>query len=89
MKSTQLIKIYPKITFPVTNSTSCLKRSFILSNNYQEEAAQSVGDTKASYNPKKCDGKTGHTGQWIYHRMVEEPEARCTSENFPTNHHEQ
>ena len=48
-----------------------------------------MGDTKSSYNPNKCDGKTGRTGQWIYHRMVEEPEVRCTSENFPANHHEQ
>ena len=31
----------------------------------------------------------GRTGQWIYHQIVEEPEARCTSENFPANHHEQ
>ena len=94
MNSTQLIEIYPKTTFPGTYATSCLKRwgSFSLSKNDQEEAAQSAGDTKSSYDPKKCDGKTGRmgrTGQWIYHQMVEEPEARCTSENLPANHHEQ
>ena len=89
MKSTQLVEIYPKTTFPGTYATSCLKRSFSLSNNDQEEAAQSAGDTKASYNTKKCDRKTGRIGQWIYHRTVEEPEARCTSVNFPTNHHKQ
>ena len=89
VKSTQLIEIYSKTTFPITYATACLKRSFSLSYNYREESAQLEGDTKASYDPKKCDGKTGRTGPWIYHRMVEEPEARCTSENFPANHHEQ
>ena len=91
MKSTQLIKIYPKTTFPGTYATSCLERwgSLSLSKNDQEEAAQLEGDTKSSYDPKKCDGKTGGTRQYIYHRMVEETEARCTSENCPANHHEQ
>ena len=89
MKSTQLIKIYPKITFHVTYSTSCLKRSFILSNNYQEEAAQSVGDTKASYDPKKCEGKAGRKKERIHHRIVEKMEARCTFENFTKNYNEQ
>ena len=89
MKSTQIIDIYPKTTLPGTYSTSCLRGSFSLSNNNQEESAQSAGDTKASYNTKKYDGKTGRMGQWIYHRMAEEPEARCTSENCSTNHHEQ
>ena len=61
--------------------------SFSLSDNDQEEVAQSTGDTKSYYYPKKCDGKTVRTGQWIYHQMVEEPEARCTSKNLPANHH--
>ena len=89
MKSTLLIETYSKTTFTGTYSTLCLKSSLSLSNNDQEEAVQSEGDTKASYDPKKCDGKTGRMGQWIYHRMVEEPKARCTSEYCPTNHHEQ
>ena len=71
VKSTQLIDIYLKTTFSVTYATSFLKRYFSLSKNDQEEAAKSVGDTKASYDPNKCDAKTGLTGPWIYHRMVE------------------
>ena len=63
--------------------------SFSLSDNDQEEATQSAIDTKSSYGTKKCDGKTGCMRQWIYHQMVEEPEARCNSENCLTKHHEQ
>ena len=49
---------------------------FSIIENDEQEAAKSEGDTKSSYNPKKWDGKTGRTGQWIYYDMVEEPEAR-------------
>ena len=59
VKSTQIIEIYPKTTFPGTYATSCLKSwwSFSLSDNDKEEAAQSAGETKSSCDPKKCDGK--------------------------------
>ena len=48
-----------------------------------------MGDTKASYDPKKCEGKAGRKKERIHHRIVEKMEARCTFENFTKNYNEQ
>ena len=59
--------------------------SISLSDYDQKEASQSKGNSKASCNPKKLKGKSGHKREQIHHRMVKKPEARCTFENFTKN----
>ena len=63
--------------------------SISLSDYDQEEASQSKVNSKASYDPKKCEGKAGRKRERIHHRMVKKPEARCTFENFTKNYNEQ